>query len=957
MGQNYSTYPYHHNHHPAPLIPLPGPRSTVFVPATSPFSFAPPFASPFSPAFVPGVRAKKVKTHLHLHDHNHNHAHLHNHSRRSRRRRYYPRYYYGGPGGGGGWSAPGFDTPGRYYHPHPHIPPPPPPSPFLSPGDCGPFPDPGGLEECFSPPLPAASVLGCAGGAVDEDGDCGGSEFDDPGPGFVFGPARSRARFPGPCAVGGIGGRRYPRRSAYYYPPRGHGGFGSRRRVGRYGYGRGAGAGTTFDWNYPFRGGGATARSRARARYQRGGGAPTTASAGFRGSSVGSEGSDFEGGGEDMRRGFDSRMGGGKRMGGLGGLGSPGVGEGVSRYGGSPVVRPHIGVAPGYPPQHHHAGAGMAYTPQVAPGMVTYSVPGGGAAYQPGGGYQTMDPNMMPAMHQQPQPQQQQPYQPIIVPPQPPVERPATAPQHASASMAHIPAGAYAAGVPTTPSPHPRPQTTEPVPASPQVPKRMFRQSEETGRKGSNDTEGQEWIQGHPFLDACICTTNCTCRKGHRVLYREENGEGGRASGEIRYVLKEQLGKDCGDHSKCRERKKDGTGERRRSRESGGSGSVRSSSRGSSSETTSSLRLGREMYKAARKEAQDERRNRRVEEGLKGILERLEKMELKSSSGSPAATRATPLGGKAVPNAGLGNGIGETIQQPLGRMASPLAGPTTGMGNLYNGLGNPYAGVDHGMGAQMDPRQMGGTTAAAGIGPQMMFGPSPGVRRPMMMPSQMDPRLAMQMNGMSPDFDHQAGNGMGGLDMDMIDPSMAMDMRTPGGMPMRGGMAGGQRGPIPMPRPEMYNGGHVMQFGRRGGRGMPHGMMGRQFGGVHGQLNPGMGRGGRLQQPYRWGPGDDSVAPEGRRRRPEFPLDDEDDTFMTNGHGGRGTGHAEGNESEWEDTGLDDINDGDGDWQPNRGNSSNAGRGNRQGMNRQRGSRGGGRGQGRQAHIEDPEEE
>jgi hypothetical protein len=32
----------------------------------------------------------------------------------------------------------------------------------------------------------------------------------------------------------------------------------------------------------------------------------------------------------------------------------------------------------------------------------------------------------------------------------------------------------------------------------------------------------------------------------------------------------------------------------------------------------------------------------------------MEKMELKSSSGSPAATRATPLGGKAVPNAGVG---------------------------------------------------------------------------------------------------------------------------------------------------------------------------------------------------------------------------------------------------------------------------------------------------------------
>lgn len=69
---------------------------------------------------------------------------------------------------------------------------------------------------------------------------------------------------------------------------------------------------------------------------------------------------------------------------------------------------------------------------------------------------------------------------------------------------------------------------------------------------------GKEWIKGDDFLDACICTTNCTCREGHRVLYRsrddggDSDGEGRYRSGEIRYILKKDLGKDCGDHSGCK---------------------------------------------------------------------------------------------------------------------------------------------------------------------------------------------------------------------------------------------------------------------------------------------------------------------------------------------------------------------------------------------------------------------
>jgi hypothetical protein len=72
---------------------------------------------------------------------------------------------------------------------------------------------------------------------------------------------------------------------------------------------------------------------------------------------------------------------------------------------------------------------------------------------------------------------------------------------------------------------------------------------------------GKEWIKGDDFLDACICTTNCTCREGHRVLYRsrddpygDSDGEARYGQGEIRYILKKDLGKDCGDHSNCKKK-------------------------------------------------------------------------------------------------------------------------------------------------------------------------------------------------------------------------------------------------------------------------------------------------------------------------------------------------------------------------------------------------------------------
>jgi hypothetical protein len=85
--------------------------------------------------------------------------------------------------------------------------------------------------------------------------------------------------------------------------------------------------------------------------------------------------------------------------------------------------------------------------------------------------------------------------------------------------------------------------------------------AERINRTGKNvGPSGKEWISGDAFLDACTCTTNCTCRGGHRVLYRSRSDAGSDSdsahcrTGEIRYILKKDLGKDCGDHSGCKAR-------------------------------------------------------------------------------------------------------------------------------------------------------------------------------------------------------------------------------------------------------------------------------------------------------------------------------------------------------------------------------------------------------------------
>jgi hypothetical protein len=117
-----------------------------------------------------------------------------------------------------------------------------------------------------------------------------------------------------------------------------------------------------------------------------------------------------------------------------------------------------------------------------------------------------------------------------------------------------IPMGAYAK---SAHSPRIKRSHTEPTTAD-----RLNRNAGSGGKVGPT---GKEWIPGDAFLDACTCTANCTCRQGHRVLYRskDESPYGGSDTdaqyrqGEIRYIMKKDLGRDCGDHSGCKSKKAD----------------------------------------------------------------------------------------------------------------------------------------------------------------------------------------------------------------------------------------------------------------------------------------------------------------------------------------------------------------------------------------------------------------
>lgn len=207
---------------------------------------------------------------------------------------------------------------------------------------------------------------------------------------------------------------------------------------------------------------------------------------------------------------------------------------------------------------------------------------------------------------------------------------------------------------------------------------------------------GKEWIKGDDFLDECICTTGCTCRKGHRVLYRsrddpygDSDGEARYGSGEIRYILKKDLGKDCGDHSACK--KKDDS-------DDGGKVSKRE------------------------KKKQEKRRKEEFQGFKEDMLEALDERfdALKKAKSSKAGSVSSPM----PPLAGMGPPFGMGMGGDPNAMAQNMGG-VMGMPMNMAG-GNPYA-----MG--MPSNAMGGMPGMNKM-PQAGMGGGPMQMRPGQMP-------------------------------------------------------------------------------------------------------------------------------------------------------------------------------------------------------------------------------
>ncbi|KAI4947114.1 hypothetical protein J4E86_008738 [Alternaria arbusti] len=316
---------------------------------------------------------------------------------------------------------------------------------------------------------------------------------------------------------------------------------------------------------------------------------------------------------------------------------------------------------------------------------------------------------------------------------------------------------------------------------------------------------GKEWIEGdNAWLDACTCTTGCNCRKSHRVLYRAQNDpqhhgsdsnedeqDHLRTSGEIRYILKTDLGRDCGDHTACKK-----------------------SSSESDSSSSKDEKSKRRKKKTKRKsdEKEDKKRKDQFDTLKDDILEALQDLRKdgrqqqqrrqRDSSESPARQ---PFGG---PNMGqsafmMNNGGGGMDMDPrmaqqmgmmsgdpygtTGRMPPGMADPTVtggkrgmmhhGMGGMGMGMGMG-GGIENDMLSEMDDMglnmNMGNPyMQSAGGG---LLGKNGGMRHPFL-----SHRGAAKAG-------RQFGNGGMGMGMDMDMDQMAAMYAKAMGSGRRGGM-------------------------------------------------------------------------------------------------------------------------------------------------------------------------
>ena len=297
---------------------------------------------------------------------------------------------------------------------------------------------------------------------------------------------------------------------------------------------------------------------------------------------------------------------------------------------------------------------------------------------------------------------------------------------------------------------------------------------------------GSEWVDGeNPWLDACTCTTGCDCRKSQRVLYRAQHdrhrGSGSDeedhvlTSGEIRYVLKTDLGRDCGDHSGCKKHESSDNEKEQKSK------------------------------KKKKDKKEDKKRKDQLDEFKDDIIEALDErlQDLKKDSqqrGKPAGPARQPFGGPGIaPSAFIMNDM--DMDPQMAQQMGMMAGDLYGTGRMPTGMADPTGK------RPMHPRMaMGGVMGGMGLTDLGGFendlsdmGGMGMIRNPYMQPGMMNKK------GMRPNFmshrgaktERQYGNGGvdTGMDMDQMAAMYAKTMgRGCGGMPAGGGRGGGGGG-------------------------------------------------------------------------------------------------------------------------------------------------------------------
>jgi hypothetical protein len=303
-------------------------------------------------------------------------------------------------------------------------------------------------------------------------------------------------------------------------------------------------------------------------------------------------------------------------------------------------------------------------------------------------------------------------------------------------------------------------------------------------------TSGKEWLEGDAFLDACTCTTNCSCRKSQRVLYRSRNdrrkgkGSGGDSdsedeeeygSGEIRYILKEDLGKDCGDHSGCKK---------------------------NSHSSDSSEKEGKNSKNKKNKDKKEEKRRKEEFEGFKDdLLEALDERfeDIKKASQqrgtSPSPAQRPPFGGgpsmRPSPFMMNGGNMDPRMAQQMGMMGGgdPYGMGMPDMSRMPPGMTNPTGK------RPMGPPGMGmGAGGGMGFEDDMSDMDAMGVMNmggnPYMQAGMMNYQKGMRPDFMSPKPRGKFGSG-GGMGMGFDREQMAMYAKAMRGGGGRGGMMGG----------------------------------------------------------------------------------------------------------------------------------------------------------------------